>query len=203
MSKNRQFYLLVIAILLFVWSGIFAIVGVLSLTFDRLDRAFDAVPQRLVYQTNHYAILDACRQVLKDPQAAGFPPMKNGRTSILGSAYGEAIPAALPAALRDLQFTHMHVADDRVEIWLGSGFASWGFTTVPGRTRQAEWELIPGLWYFTEEGGKLPRDPTKQPYFRNCKRYWLAAAIALAAALGVTYRLRSARGELKQPNDGA
>jgi hypothetical protein len=202
-SKNRRFYLLVIAILLFVWSGVFALVGVASLLHDRLDQAWSATPQRLVYHIDHQAVLDACRQVLKDPQAAGFPPMRNGATEIAGLQISETVPAALPAVLRELKFAQMLVTEGRAEIWFGGGFAHWGFVTGRERVGTSEWELIPGLIFFADQGGKYPRDPVKQPYFRNCKRYWLAAAIALAAGLGVTYRLRSARGQLKQLNDGA
>ena len=77
--------------------------------------------------------------------------------------------------------------------WFGGGFGHWGLKTARRRLEQPEWELIPGLWYFMDEGGQFPRDPVKHPFFRNSRRYVLGAVLALGTACALMLFHRSTR----------
>ena len=173
-------------------AGVILLICAASSAFsDRLSEALDAGPQWLAYHTDHRAVLEACRQVVKDPQAAGFPPATNGHAMVDGSQNGTA-PAALPAVLRDLKFEDMIVRGDEATITFGGGTGHWGFTTgQPLTERDPQWELIPGLWYWTE-GGSFPRDLAKFPYYQTSKRMLAGGvvAIGLAVALAIRYRRR-------------
>ena len=175
-------------------AGVILLIGAAFSAFpDRLSEVLDVGPQRLAYHTDHRAILEACRQVLKDPQAAGFPPANNGRGAMVDGSQNGTAPATLPAVLRDLKFEYMVLQGDEAIITFGGGFGQWGFATGQGLTvRAPQWELIPGLWYWTDEGGSFPRDLAKFPYYQTSKRMLASGvvAIGLAVALAIRYRRR-------------
>jgi hypothetical protein len=163
---------------LFIAAGLWALA-------DRFVKSIDESPQRLIYHTDHAAVLQACRQVLADPQAFGIR-----NSAVNGLRGGGGTPAALPAAIRDLDFEWMSVEGDRAVIWFGSGFGHWGYSTAPHQG-VSELKLIPGLWFWSE--GRLPRDPSKFPYYRTSKRLLLGSIIAIAMAMMLmSYRWRIA-----------
>lgn len=177
---------------------ILAVVGVLLLVgagasalWDRLFESMYASPQRLVYHTDHAAVLRACRQVLANPEAAGFLKEDNGYNMIEGLQSGGRPPAALPAILRNLNFEFMIIDPGGIRIVFGGGFGHWGYNTAPP-AEYPRLELIPGLWYWSEGGG-LPRDLSRFPYYRTSKRL-LGGGVA-AIGLGIwlmSYARRSA-----------
>src|SRR6185437_15614326 len=79
----------VVGMVLLVYSAI-------SWCSDRLQFVMEIGPRRLVYETNHQAVLDAIRVVLADPQKAGFPPMDRGRTMLDGTQSGGTVPPTIP-----------------------------------------------------------------------------------------------------------
>src|SRR4051812_29096332 len=101
--KRRVSHVLIVA------ASMLLIAAGVSALSDHMSESRDArgdSPQRLVYQTDHAAILRGCQQVLADPQAAGFSkPSSYGESFVDGSKP----PAALPAALRALKFETMVV----------------------------------------------------------------------------------------------
>jgi hypothetical protein len=136
----------------------------------RISQSLADAQQRLIDQPNHPAILQACRQVLKDPQAAGFP---KGVDSIGGSQNGmPPPPAALPAVLANLNFEMMILRDHHAEIWFGGGFGHWGYSTASIASEEVkDFQLIPGLWFWSEY--RFPKDlPTTS---------FLCATIALVS----------------------
>jgi hypothetical protein len=179
------------AVALFVVGASLVISATLSALSERYSKIMDAVQERLVYHTDHHAVLAACQQVLKNPQAAGFPPVKDGYAMIDGSQNGGPIPAELPAVLQNLAFEDMICSDGAATVMFGGGFGGWGFTTAPPDPldRNPHWQLIPGLWYWTDEGGTFPRDLLKFPYYRTSIQ--LLAGGVLAIALAVTLAIRS------------
>jgi len=178
--KMKRRVLVALSVVLALAGGILCIAAVASALFDRISESLDVSPQRLVYHTDHAAILRACREVLADPQAAGFPKTTKGYSMVSGSQSGMKPPAALPAVLRDLNFEFMDVEDDRATIFFGSGFGHWGYSTVPAQGN-SQLELIPGLWFWSED--RLPRDSSKFPYYRTSKRILLGGVVALAVAI--------------------
>ena len=108
-----------------------------------------------------------------------------------GSQNSGAVPAALPAVLRDLRFEFMDVKHGQAMICFGGGFGHWGFTTSPTiGARDGHWELIPGLWYWNEGGGSLPRDLSTQPYYRRATVLLAGGVAAIAAAIALGRRGR-------------
>src|SRR5438045_338369 len=94
-STRNIFYFL--GIIIFGCGGIvLLILAATSWLNDRENQAMgiETSMQRLVYQTDHQAVLDACKAVLQNPQSYGFPPADQvGSTSLAGSQNGEAVPA--------------------------------------------------------------------------------------------------------------
>ncbi len=177
-----SFLLVIAAVLLFLAAAGTAV-------RDALIRPVWTSELRLIHQTNHQAVLQACQNVLSDPQAAGFP---KGKDFILGSQNGVSPPAALPAVLRNLDFESMLIRDQHVEIWFGGGFGGWGYSTAP---IWGYWgavfpdvnhlELIPGLWLWSEY--PLPRDLSKNPYYSTSIALLTGGAAALIAAIAVAF----------------
>jgi hypothetical protein len=116
--------------------------------------------QKLIYQTDHAALLAACQQVIADPTAFGAD--KDGH--MLGPWGGADAPnPKLPPAIRSLDFECINVDSKSnppsMEILFGGGFYHYGLATSTA-FRGGIKELIPGLWYWNE-AGKLPPDPAK------------------------------------------
>ena len=153
---------------------------------DWIGESLNPGQERLVYHTDHAAVLRACREVAVDPEAHGFPKPKDGHTAVMGSQAGAPAPASLPAVLRDLHFEDMEIDKNSVTITFGSGFGHWGYMTVPVRG-VSEIELIPGLWFWSE--GRIPRDTSRSAYYRK----WMTAGGALACTAAISlmiYRRR-------------
>jgi hypothetical protein len=159
-----------------------ALVGAGSILLDWFRQGTDAGPQQLVYHTDHTAVLQACQDVLRDPRAAGFPAAQDGVFTIDGSQGGGRLPAKFPAALANLNFEFMNIEKNQATIYFGGGFGHWGFSTAPpvGGTSA---QLVPGLWYWSEEGGSLPRDPAKFPYYRTGE--WIILGGIVAAGISI------------------
>jgi hypothetical protein len=183
----KRRYSRVLPLTLGVTGGILLICAAVSAGFDRISKGINAGPQRLLYQTDHAAVLRACREVLADPQAAGFPDPKNGQTTMTGQQGGGTPPATLPAPLRELNFEFMLVQGDHATIFFGGGFGQWGFRTMPAHG-DTQVEVVPGLWFWTEYS--IPRDPSKHPYFRTSKRMLLGGVGSLALAIVLRRYLR-------------
>lgn len=160
----------------------------ISCVCDYFSKALDAGPQQLAYHTDHRAVLEAMNQVLDNPQAAGFPPFKNGWAMVNGSQNAGPAPAALPAVLKDLHFEFMNIREPhKAIIYFGGGFGHWGFTNyVPDGS--SHWELSHGLWYFTDEGGSFPRDTSKFPYYQTSKRLLMGGLALIALAIALHFR---------------
>jgi hypothetical protein len=179
-------------------AGVFLLIAAAcSFMSDRMTEVFEAGPQLLVYHTNHAAVLAACQQVLANPQAAGFPIPTNGTSMLDGSQNGGATPpAALSATLSNLNFEFMVVADHQATIYFGGGFGGWGYATTQPEPNQSQMQLIPGLWFWMDEGGQLPRDPSKFPYYRTSKRLLMGGVGTLFAAIVLVINSR----RQSQPN---
>jgi hypothetical protein len=146
----------------------------------------DGSPVRLVYHTDHSAVLRACQQVVANPQAAGFPNLADGPASVQGWQNGSRPPAALDPVLRDLDFESMSVDANGATIFFGGGFGHWGYATAP-RAHTYQLQVIPGLWFWSETG--LPTDQSKFPYGPMSKRLLVGGLITLIA--GVAFRVKS------------
>jgi hypothetical protein len=107
------------AVSLFICAGV-------SMFLARFKTYVDAGGEQLVYHTNNAAVLQACRVVLADPQSAGFPKPTNGVSEISDPQTGSVPSAALPAALRNLNFEVINVEGDKITIYFGGGFGHWG-----------------------------------------------------------------------------
>jgi hypothetical protein len=110
------------AFITLLWIGgfCFGIAAAGSAVFDRISKSIDASPRRLIYHTNHKAVLQACKEVLRDPQAAGFPKPVNGQAIVNGSQGGQP-PANLPAVLKNLHFEFMVIDQHTATIYFGGG----------------------------------------------------------------------------------
>jgi hypothetical protein len=164
-----------------LWIGgiCFCIAAAGSASLDRISKNIDESPRHLIYHTNHNTVLKACKEVLNDPQAAGFPKPVNGQATINGSQGGQP-PANLPAVLKNLRFEFMVIDHHTATIYFGGGFGHWGYSTTPVPA-QAQLELIPGLWFWSEY--KLPRDISKYPYYSTSKRLLLGGVALFGIAI--------------------
>ncbi len=192
LAKRR--YLLVISITLQITAMILFVAAAGSMLFDRFKEGVNAGAEQLVYHTDNAAILKACRLVLANPQAAGFPMPTNGASQVLGPQSGSAPAAALPAALRNLNFEFMSVEGGHVTIYFGGGFGHWGYSTAPVQGQVPQLSLAPGLWFWSEFG--LPPDLSKFPYYRTGKLLLLAGLISAIVAIPlIIYRARTRTGD--------
>lgn len=103
--------------------------------------------QRLIlYQADHRAVLEAGRKVLADTNT--FPTYPSNES--------------LPKPLRDLEPSYVIIADDRssLDMEMGGGFFHFGCTIyredAGGRGVK---QLIPGLWYNSEDGKVISPKP--------------------------------------------
>jgi hypothetical protein len=183
----------VVSILLYAAAMLIA--AAVSALFDGFAKGVDAGPQRLLYHTDHAAVLRACREVLADPQKAGFQKSPSGYSEVNGSQSGITPPTALPAALRELNFEFMNVEGDQATIFFGGGFGHWGFSTAPS-PGNAQVVVIPGLWFWSEF--RLPPDPAHATYYHTSLWLLLGSALMVGAAIVVARRLRRGmRAELQ------
>ena len=175
-------------VVLRIAGAILLICAVASALLDKLLAAVNESPQRLVYHTDHAAILRACKEVLKDPRAAGFPNPTNGFSDVDRWQNGSKALHRLPDVLQDLDFEFISIQGDQAKIFFGGGFGHWGFSTSPV-SREYQMELIPGLWYWSEFGH--PRDPSKHPYYLTSVLLFLGSAIAFGLATWLRRRSNS------------
>ena len=173
------------AVLLFIGAG-------LSALFDRISQGMNEGPEQLLYHTDHAAVLRACQDVLRDPQAAGFPNPSNGVATVNGSQGGAPSPsAALPTTLRNLNFEFMTVDHNGATVYFGGGFEHWGYMTAPPPSGP-QVQLLPGLWFWSE--GPLPRDSSKFPYYRTSRHMLIAGtAMLVLATVPLMYSRRNMR----------
>ncbi len=159
-SKNRTpklLYAIVACLILLLVSPI-VVIGV----YVSLSREHTSMRQHgLIYQTNHAAILAACREMLLHKRDYG-DHQHPGSASEPVSDYIvlDSDDRRLPAVIRHFKPATITIKDDSVEIEMGGGFFHYGLTAFAqgavselhhkdlGGTRR----LIPGLWYDWEEG---------------------------------------------------
>lgn len=178
-AKRRSLF--VISVILQITAAILFIAAAGSMLIDRFKEGVNAGAEQLVYHTDNAAILKACQLVIANPQAAGLPIPTNGVCQVSGPQSGSAPPAALPAALRNLDFEFMNVQGSQITIYFGGGFGHWGYSTAPVQGQAPQLKLFPGLWFWSEFG--LPPDLSKFPYYRTGKRLLLAGLISTVVAI--------------------
>lgn len=113
-----------------------------------MSRQIEQTRDRLLNETDHTAVLAACREWM---------------ASVPGAHFGNADmnDPRVPVAIRGLQPTAVWVQSHRVRIECGGGFHHQGFDAYrigaaaedygPDQQGVMHREVVPGLWYYEEE----------------------------------------------------
>jgi hypothetical protein len=109
-----------------------------------LNNNVESSQRKILYETDHRAVLEAGRQVLAD-----------------SSTFSSELPtASLPKILHDLKPSYVEISPDRlsVHVEMGGGFFHFGYDIYrEGAKGSGTKELIPGLWYYSEDGAVIPQ----------------------------------------------
>ena len=118
-------------------AGMWTIVHVIG-PFLAHERTVKAKERQLLYQTDSQKLLAACREIC-DKKLTGGPTNP-----------------AMPAIIRSLKPNYVGVGDNEVDLEFGGGFFHYGVTAFrPGVRGAGTKEIIPGLWFYAENG-KVP-----------------------------------------------
>jgi hypothetical protein len=108
-----------------------------------------AKSHELIYDIDHAEILAACRFVREN--LGRFRP--DPKWSRPDAAYPDPEDPLMPAIIRRLKPTTIEVQEDSVRLEFGGGPYHYGLTAFTGATAgSGTKEIIPGLWYFSEDG---------------------------------------------------
>jgi hypothetical protein len=110
---------------------------------------------RLLYKTDHQALLDACKELSK---RVATGDMKAGRYYLRG---GLRLPvvSGFPKPILDLEPNYVYIDENdsgRVMVEMGGGFAHFGVLAYTEDYKKPSWakygdkQLIEGLWYYDE-----------------------------------------------------
>ena len=117
---------------------------------------------RLLSQTDHHALLQACRQLAARTQTGELSP---GDYWVRWDK--EPRLTNLPEAILRVDPLYVHI-DSQGYVYLEmAGIPYWGAVAYPGPTKdgygfQGNVELIPGLWYYDEDcDDRYPRHQAK------------------------------------------
>jgi len=108
-------------------------------------RDIEANERKILYHTDHTALLAACRQAMKT-----LPPGDYGDDVVGGKEQRR-----LPEPIRQLKANYIVLDRDSFHIEMGGGFYHYGLeatsqdTPSPGTSGK---QLIPGLYYYAEDG---------------------------------------------------
>jgi hypothetical protein len=103
-----------------------------------MARKVDERQRRIVYHSDHPAILAAAQQLLRTAKTAD--PVFYDRSD-----------ARLPTVIRKLRPSDVAVDTSRVSIEMGGGWEHYGLDVYAAGVRpESDFELIPGLWYHSD-----------------------------------------------------
>jgi DNA-binding phage protein len=115
----------------------------------------EATKNRLLYETDHPAILAAARQVITSRRGYARDAAVHGPNHAEQSIIAKADPK-LPAVLRHLRAARLLVTDEQAFIEFGGGFHHFGLlafrlgaTNTPSGDR-GRTKLIDGLWFYED-----------------------------------------------------
>jgi len=118
---------------------------------------------QLLYQTDHAALLAACRSLMTNRNAftrEGSSPSTNHTHE----SFIDPKNTNLPPIIQKLEPSYIEVTDEYLSLELHGGFDHYGVEAVSERAMTNEgnglsgpFELIPGLWYY-DEGLTYNRD---------------------------------------------
>ena len=93
---------------------------------------------RLLHETDHGALLQASRKLMKDFSGDDIDSPEND--------------PRVPLIIRNLGPSHMTISTEQLRVELGGGFDHYGFIALPERMDGGDgWgKLIDGLYYYTE-----------------------------------------------------
>ncbi len=122
-------------------AGVLLVVGVvLWLRHDH-----NAVCKR-VEDADHQAVLSACRQMMGERDE--YRPAEEGRVKGMIDSVDSVRPR-IPAAIRDLEPSHILVGTGKVEVVFQPGLSHVGFIAYPkGAKGKGQKKLIDGLYMF-------------------------------------------------------
>ena len=114
---------------------------------------------RLLYKTDHHALLDACRDLSK---RVAIGEMKPGTYWLRG---GRRLPvvSSFPKPILELKPNYVYIDENdsgRVMLEMGGGFVHFGVLAYTEDYKKPSWseygdkELIPGLWYYDDGYGE-------------------------------------------------
>jgi len=110
---------------------------------------------RLLYKTDHQALLEACRELSK---RVATGDMKGGSYYLRGSQRLPVV-SSFPKPILDLKPNYVYIDENnsgRVMVEMYGGFAHFGVLAYTEDYRKPSWaeygdkELIPGLWYYDD-----------------------------------------------------
>lgn len=114
--------------------------------------------ERLLSNTDHQALLQACRKLSRRVSTGDLEP---GQYRVRIDPHEEA--SQFPQQILELEPTYVEIeSDGRICIELFGGFIHFGVIAYPedfrlqGDARHREVQLIPGLWYYNHEYRKDP-----------------------------------------------
>jgi len=100
-------------------------------------------PEKLLHDTDHPAVLRACREMLALHRRGELPGQP------------EPNDPGIPEAVRALRPAYIVVGDDSVQLEMHGGFDHYGFFAyAEGSAKEGRWggkKLIDGLWFYAED----------------------------------------------------
>jgi hypothetical protein len=145
--KRRDKWIIIIGVVggiaPFAYLGYFAVWAIRDL--DRME----ARRPVLLYETDHRALLEACRELSKQV-AAGELKIDQYR---FYSLYGDPDPETqlFPQPILDLKPFQVYIQKNGPVDLIMSPYVMYGVSAHSDGLRHGDIELVPGLWYFDED----------------------------------------------------
>ena len=133
---------------------------------------------RLLSETNHQDLLEACRELSKQVEAGKLRP----RIYYVRSRKRLPEVVQFTKVILDLHPRYVSIDEDgRVVLQMGGGFANYGVVAYPEHYRQPDrnfaygnMKIIDGLWYHDAE---YEGSPKHQKRIEELIRKWKAASV--------------------------
>lgn len=111
----------------------------------------------LLYATDHQKLLEACDEIRANWKKYKHDVSWSGAPNDF--SHPDPADPAFPAIVRALKPLYITVTDGDVSIEMGGGFYHYGvIAPKTSRPCMKTKELVPGLWYYAEDGKVPPKE---------------------------------------------